>query len=136
MDKAARLLPERGTLFTSKYANRTGNGLPIFTTERAMERQHQVKSSRGKTQSLSYFDHFSEKNGCCFTRCQYRSTHCKKFFSLLFAQFSDYFRRMNMIRIMNQVKLNSYSFNHHDFNLFSSSSNEIVSFTRWQFYNH
>ena len=43
MDKAARMLPERGALFTSKYAHRTGNGLPIFTTERAAERRHQVK---------------------------------------------------------------------------------------------
>ncbi|CAF1187108.1 unnamed protein product [Adineta steineri] len=42
MDKANRTLPERGTLFTSKYANRNGNGLPIFTTERAYERKHQT----------------------------------------------------------------------------------------------
>ncbi|CAF2473660.1 unnamed protein product [Rotaria sp. Silwood2] len=42
MDKATRTLPPRGTLFTSKYANRSGHGLPIFTTERALERR-QVK---------------------------------------------------------------------------------------------
>ena len=42
MDKAARSIPQRGTLFTSKYANRSGHGLPIFTTERALERK-QVK---------------------------------------------------------------------------------------------
>ncbi|UJR13507.1 hypothetical protein I4U23_000521 [Adineta vaga] len=40
-EKANRPLPERGTLFTSKYANRTGYGLPIFTTERAFERKYQ-----------------------------------------------------------------------------------------------
>jgi hypothetical protein len=43
MDKTIRLLPERGSLFTSKYANRNGHGLPIFTTERALERRHQVR---------------------------------------------------------------------------------------------
>jgi hypothetical protein len=43
MEKASRIIPERGTLFTSKYANRTGHGLPIFTTERALERRHQVR---------------------------------------------------------------------------------------------
>jgi hypothetical protein len=43
MEKPGRLLPERGTLFTSKYANRTGHGLPIFTTERALERRQQVR---------------------------------------------------------------------------------------------
>jgi hypothetical protein len=42
MEKANRMLPERGPLFTSKYANRKGHGLPIFTTERAVERRHQV----------------------------------------------------------------------------------------------
>ena len=42
MEKADRMLPQR-SLFTSKYANRTGNGLPIFTTERALERRHQVR---------------------------------------------------------------------------------------------
>jgi hypothetical protein len=39
MDRATRALPPRGALFTSKYANRTGHGLPIFTTERALERR-------------------------------------------------------------------------------------------------
>ena len=39
MEKSVRTLPPRGALFTSKYANRTGHGLPIFTTERALERQ-------------------------------------------------------------------------------------------------
>jgi len=43
MDKINRAIPERGALFTSKYANRHGNGLPIFTTERAFERKHQVR---------------------------------------------------------------------------------------------
>jgi hypothetical protein len=43
MDKTSRILPERGTLFTSKYANRKGHGLPIFTTERALERRQQVR---------------------------------------------------------------------------------------------
>jgi hypothetical protein len=43
MDKINRGIPERGALFTSKYANRHGNGLPIFTTERAFERKHQVR---------------------------------------------------------------------------------------------
>ncbi|CAF1522593.1 unnamed protein product, partial [Rotaria sp. Silwood1] len=41
MDKATRIIPERGSLFTSKYAKCTGHGLPIFTTERALERIHQ-----------------------------------------------------------------------------------------------
>lgn len=44
MDKVNRALPERGVLFTSKYANRNGNGLPIFTTERAFERKIQVRN--------------------------------------------------------------------------------------------
>ena len=79
MDKAARLLPERGALFTSKYANRTGNGLPIFTTERAMERQHQVRSSWKDSLFLTSIV-FPEKNGYGFTRSQYRSTDCKNFF--------------------------------------------------------
>lgn len=39
MEKTARAVPPRGTLFTSKYANRSGHGLPIFTTERALERR-------------------------------------------------------------------------------------------------
>lgn len=43
IDQAPRPLPERGSLFTSKYANRKGHGLPIFTTERALERSHQVR---------------------------------------------------------------------------------------------
>lgn len=54
MDKAARTLPARGTLFTSKYVNRTGHGLPIFTTERAMERKL-VKKKRNS------FVNFEEK---------------------------------------------------------------------------
>ncbi|CAF1266109.1 unnamed protein product, partial [Rotaria sp. Silwood1] len=45
MDKATRIIPERGSLFTSKYAKRTGHGLPIFTTERALERIHQKSNS-------------------------------------------------------------------------------------------
>ncbi|CAF1315913.1 unnamed protein product [Adineta ricciae] len=47
MEKATRPLPERGTLFTSKYANRNGYGLPIFTTERAFERKHQKMVNSG-----------------------------------------------------------------------------------------
>jgi hypothetical protein len=39
MDKTSRTLPPRGALFRSKYANRSGHGLPIFTTERALERR-------------------------------------------------------------------------------------------------
>jgi len=39
MDKTSRTLPPRGTLFRSKYANRSGHGQPIFTTERALERR-------------------------------------------------------------------------------------------------
>ncbi len=39
MDKAMRALPPRGTLFVSKYANRSGHGLPIFSNERALERK-------------------------------------------------------------------------------------------------
>ncbi|CAF3438790.1 unnamed protein product [Rotaria socialis] len=45
MDKATRALPPRGTLFTSKYANRSGHGLPIFTTERALERKQKRSHS-------------------------------------------------------------------------------------------
>jgi hypothetical protein len=37
------MIPEKGPLFVSKYANRTGHGLPIFTTERALERRTQVR---------------------------------------------------------------------------------------------
>ncbi|CAF0774359.1 unnamed protein product [Rotaria sordida] len=51
MDKAARTLPPRGTLFTSKYANRSGHGLPIFTTERALERR-QKRCNSGLQDSL------------------------------------------------------------------------------------
>lgn len=58
MDKAARMLPERGALFTSKYAHRTGNGLPIFTTERAAERRHQVNESPIKTHFISSSSNF------------------------------------------------------------------------------
>ncbi len=43
MDKANRTVPERGSLFTSKYAHRNGHGLPIFTTERALERRNPVR---------------------------------------------------------------------------------------------
>ncbi|CAF4599339.1 unnamed protein product, partial [Rotaria sp. Silwood2] len=41
MDKSSRIIQERNCLFTSKYSKRNGHGLPIFTTERALERKHQ-----------------------------------------------------------------------------------------------
>ncbi|CAM4954826.1 unnamed protein product [Rotaria socialis] len=44
MDQTVQMLPERGTLFKSKYARRNGHGLPIFTTERALERKYQKRS--------------------------------------------------------------------------------------------
>ncbi|CAF3978555.1 unnamed protein product, partial [Rotaria sordida] len=45
MDKTTRMIPERGSLFISKYAKRSGHGLPIFTTERALERRSQKNNS-------------------------------------------------------------------------------------------
>ncbi|CAM4795136.1 unnamed protein product [Rotaria magnacalcarata] len=59
MDKATRALPPRGTLFTSKYANRSGHGLPIFTTERALERK-QKRSHSGLQES--HLEHQSSDN--------------------------------------------------------------------------
>ncbi|CAF0797597.1 unnamed protein product [Adineta steineri] len=62
MDKASRLLPTRGSLFTSKYANRTGHGLPIFSTERALERKQKKINAMIQDFQGNDYDADSEQN--------------------------------------------------------------------------
>ncbi|CAF0947049.1 unnamed protein product [Rotaria sordida] len=59
MDKTTRMIPERGSLFTSKYAKRSGHGLPIFTTERALERRSQKNNSL--LQDINYDQQLSDE---------------------------------------------------------------------------
>ncbi|CAF1047502.1 unnamed protein product [Rotaria sordida] len=59
MDKTTRMIPERGSLFISKYAKRSGHGLPIFTTERALERRSQKNNSL--LQDINYDQQLSDE---------------------------------------------------------------------------
>lgn len=76
-----RSSPARGTLFTSKYANRTGHGLPIFTTERALERRNQVNFSQRifLNSSLRKFNVLLETKWISFTRRFRRTNNSRSF---------------------------------------------------------
>ncbi|CAF1387178.1 unnamed protein product, partial [Didymodactylos carnosus] len=50
----SRVIPPRGALFQSKYAKRSGGGLPIFTTERAQERRHRRVIPQAAQHNIHY----------------------------------------------------------------------------------
>ncbi|CAF1447114.1 unnamed protein product [Adineta ricciae] len=62
MDKATRALPPRGTLFVSKYANRSGHGQPIFSTERALERKQKKLNAVLQEFQTNEYDADTEQN--------------------------------------------------------------------------